>query len=58
MESSINFSLIMPIVISGLASGLIAGLLLFPSPDFSKSILVGIVFPTGFFPEFVECLKI
>ena len=34
--------------------GLIAGLLLFPSLDFSKSILVGIVFPTGFFPEFVS----
>ena len=34
--------------------GLFAGILLFPSPDFSKSILVGIVFPTGFFPEFVS----
>ena len=33
--------------------GLFGGILLFPSPDFSKSILVGILFPTGFFPEFV-----
>ena len=32
--------------------GLIAGLLLFPSPDFSKSILIGIIFPTDFFPSF------
>ena len=33
--------------------GLIAGLLLFPSSDFSKSLLVGIIFPIDFFPEFV-----
>ena len=32
--------------------GLIAGILLFPSPDFSKSILIGIIFPTDFFPSF------
>ncbi len=34
--------------------GLIVGLLLFPSPDFSKSILVGLLFPINFFPEFVS----
>ena len=32
--------------------GIAAGLLLFPSPDFSKSILVGILFPINFFPRF------
>ena len=34
--------------------GLFIGLLLFPSPDFSKSILVGILFPTDFFPNFMS----
>ena len=34
--------------------GLVAGLLLFPSPDFSKSILIGIIFPTDFFPTLVS----
>ena len=34
--------------------GLFAGLLLFPSPDFSKSILIGIIFPIDFFPEIVS----
>ena len=33
--------------------GLLGGILLFPSPDFSKSILVGTLFPTSYFPEFV-----
>ena len=28
------------------------GLLLFPSTDFSKSILVGIIFPSNMFPDF------
>ena len=32
--------------------GLTAGILLFPSPDFSKSILIGIIFPIDFFPSF------
>ena len=32
--------------------GLVVGILLFPSPDFSKSILIGIIFPTDFFPSF------
>ncbi len=34
--------------------GIAAGLLLFPSPDFSKSILVGILFPIDFFPSFMS----
>jgi len=34
--------------------GLFAGILLFPSPDFSKSILVGIIFTNDFFPSFVS----
>jgi len=33
--------------------GLFAGLLLFPSPDFSKSILIGILFPLNIFPIFI-----
>ena len=34
--------------------GLVTGILLFPSPDFSKSILVGIIFPHDFFPLYVS----
>ena len=34
--------------------GLLAGLLLFPSPDFSKSILIGILFPVSNFPSFMS----
>ena len=34
--------------------GLVGGILLFPSPDFSKSLLVGIIFPADFFPMFVS----
>jgi len=33
--------------------GLICGFLLFPTPDFSKSLLVGIIFPLDLFPVFV-----
>ena len=33
--------------------GLLVGLLLFPSPDFSKSILIGILFPVSSFPSFM-----
>ena len=33
--------------------GLILGFLLFPTPDFSKSLLVGIIVPTEFFPSFL-----
>tara|TARA_B100001029_G_scaffold165958_1_gene157993 strand:+ start:330 stop:1760 length:1431 start_codon:yes stop_codon:yes gene_type:complete len=34
--------------------GLVGGILLFPSPDFSKSLLVGIIFPTDFFPILIS----
>ncbi len=33
--------------------GLIGGLLLFPSPDFSKSILIGIILPPDIFPSII-----
>ena len=33
--------------------GLTVGLLLFPTPDFSRSILVGILLPIDFFPSFI-----
>ena len=33
--------------------GLIAGILMFPFPDFSKSLLVGVIFPTDLFSSFV-----
>ena len=33
--------------------GLILGFLLFPTPDFSKSLLVGIIAPIEFFPSFL-----
>ncbi len=34
--------------------GIAVGLLFFPSPDFSKSMMVGILFPIDFFPKFVS----
>ncbi len=34
--------------------GIAVGLLFFPSPDFSKSILIGILFPIDFFPSFMS----
>ena len=34
--------------------GLIGGFLLFPAPDFSKSLLVGIIFPVDIFSAFVS----
>jgi Na+/proline symporter len=34
--------------------GLISGFLLFPSPDFTKSLLVGFMFPIELFPTFVS----
>ena len=34
--------------------GLIGGFLLFPAPDFSKSLLVGIIVPVNTFPTFVS----
>ena len=35
-------------------TGLIGGFLLFPAPDFSKSLLVGIILPVDTFPAFVS----
>ena len=34
--------------------GFIGGFLLFPAPDFSKSLLVGIIFPAELFPVFIK----
>ena len=34
--------------------GLFIGLLLFPNPSFSQSILIGVLFPISYFPEFVS----
>ena len=34
--------------------GLVGGFLLFPAPDFSKSLLVGMIVPVELFPEFVR----
>ena len=34
-------------------AGLIAGILIFPFPDFSKSLLVGVLVPTELFSPFV-----
>jgi len=34
--------------------GLTGGFLLFPTPDFSKSLLVGIIFPAELFPVFIK----
>ena len=34
--------------------GLIAGFLLFPAPDYSKSLLVGIIMPIELFPSFIK----
>ena len=34
--------------------GLLVGLILFPSPDFSKSILIGILIPTHYVPSFMS----
>ena len=40
--------------ITSILLGLFLGLLLFPSPDFSKSILVGILVPYDLFPQIVS----
>ncbi len=37
-----------------IVSGLICGLLLFPSPDFSKSILIGLIIPINHFPDVIS----
>jgi Na+/proline symporter len=34
--------------------GLISGFLLFPTPDFSNSLLVGIMLPIELFPDFIS----
>ena len=34
--------------------GLVAGMLLFPNQDFTKSLLVGLIFPIDFFPSFIS----
>ena len=39
---------------SSITLGLFFGLILFPSPDFSKSILIGILFPIDYFPAFMS----
>jgi Na+/proline symporter len=38
---------------SSIIVGLISGFLLFPAPDFSKSLLVGVILPAELFPVFV-----
>ena len=35
-------------------AGLFAGLLFFPSPDFTKSILVGVIIPIEYFPIYIS----
>ena len=44
-EQNIYFSIIL---------GLVGGLMFFPTPDFSKSFLVGILLPISFFPDFIS----
>ena len=44
-EKNIYFSIVL---------GLIGGFMFFPTPDFSKSLLVGILLPTSFFPKFIS----
>ena len=44
-ERNIYFSIII---------GLFGGLIFFPTPDFSKSLLVGILVPSSYFPNFVS----
>ena len=34
--------------------GLLVGIILFPSPDFSKSILIGVLIPTHYVPAFMS----
>jgi len=41
-------------IIISIIVGLIGGLLLFPSQDFSKSLLVGIILPIDFVPTFIS----
>ena len=51
------FLLITPIsvaIIAAIIFGLISGFLLFPFPDFSKSLLVGILMPKEIFVPFIS----
>ena len=41
-------------ILASIIIGLIGGLLLFPSPDFSKSLLIGIILPVDFVPAFIS----
>ena len=41
-------------VFFSILAGLFAGLLFFPSPDFTKSILVGIIIPIEYFPIYIS----
>tara|TARA_Y100000590_G_scaffold170166_1_gene194732 strand:- start:233 stop:1663 length:1431 start_codon:yes stop_codon:yes gene_type:complete len=41
-------------VYTSIIIGLLSGILLFPSPDFTKSILVGIILPIELFPNFIS----
>ena len=47
-----NFTLLFWVL--AIIIGLIGGFLLFPAPDFSKSLLVGIILPIELFPKFVS----
>ena len=41
-------------IIFSIIIGLIGGLLFFPSPNFTQSLLVGLIFPAKYFPTFVS----
>ena len=42
------------VIILSITFGLLAGLLFFPSPDFSKSTLVGTLIPIKYFPAYIK----
>ena len=41
-------------IVSGIFAGLIGGFLMFPAPDFSKSLLVGVIFSKELFAPIVS----
>ncbi len=41
-------------IIFSIIIGLFGGLLFFPSPNFTQSLLVGLIFPTKYFPTFIS----
>ena len=41
-------------VIFSITIGLISGLLFFPSPNFTQSLLVGLILPAKYFPTFIS----